>query len=84
MLETFHPNMKFTYEKKVNNLLNYHVLFVRNSDHIHTTVYRKETNNDLYLHWYVFVTISWKRGTLRTLVDRSILSATTIIIYSKS
>ena len=26
------------------------VLFIRNSDHIHTTVYREETNNDLYLH----------------------------------
>ena len=51
VLESFHLNIKFTYEKEVNNTLPFlDVLFVRNSDHIHTTVYRKETNNDLYLH----------------------------------
>ena len=70
VLESFHPNIKFTYEKEVNNTLPFlDVLFIRNSDHIHTTVYRKETNNDLYLHWHAFTPISWKRGTIRTLVN---------------
>ena len=51
VLEKFHPNIKVTYEKEVNNsLLFLDVLFLRNSDHIHTTVYRKKTTNDLYLH----------------------------------
>ena len=70
--ESIHPNIKFTYEKEVNNTLPFlDVLFIRNSDHIHTTVYRKETNNDLYLHWHAFIPISLKRGTIRTLVNRA-------------
>ena len=51
VLETFHLNIEFTYEKEVNNTLPFlGVLFIRNSDHVYTTVYRNETNNDLYLH----------------------------------
>ena len=51
VLETVGPNIKFTFEKEVNKTLPFlDVLFIRKSDHIHTTVYRKETSNDLYLH----------------------------------
>ena len=43
------PNIKFTYEKEVNNTLPFlDILFIRNSGHIHTTVYKKEAKNDLY------------------------------------
>ena len=35
---------------------------------IYRTVYRKATNNDVYLNWNVFVPISWKRGTLKNLL----------------
>ena len=34
------------------------------------TVFRKETNNDTYLHWRSFAPITWKKGTLRTLIIR--------------
>ena len=79
VLEKFHPNIKVTYEKEVNNaLLFLDVLFLRNSDHIHTTVYRKKPTNDLYLHWHAFTLISWKRGTRRTLINRA------YIIYSNN
>ena len=72
VLETFRFKIKFTYEKEVNNTLPFlYILFIRNSDHIQTIVYRKETKNDLYLHWHVFAPISWKRATLRTLVNRA-------------
>ena len=69
-LETFHPNTKFTYEKEVNDTF-LDILLIRNSDYVHTTVYRKETKNDLYLHWYVYSPIFWKRGTIKTLVNRA-------------
>ena len=49
------------------------VLFIRNGTHLDTTVYRKNTHNDLYLHWDAFTPVSWKRGTLRTLVNRAYL-----------
>ena len=70
VLETYHPNIKFSYETKVNKTLPFlDVLFIRKSDHIYTTVYGKETNNDLYLHWHAFTPISWKREKSRTLVN---------------
>ena len=30
-----------------------------------------EANNELYLHWHAFTPISWKRRTIRTLVNRA-------------
>ena len=70
VLETYHPNIKFSYETKVNKTLPFlDVLFIRKSDHIYTTVYGKETNNDLYLHWHAFTPISWKSEKSRTLVN---------------
>lgn len=74
-LETFHPNIKFTCEKEVDDALPFlDVMFIRNSDHVHTTVYRKETNKDLYLHWHAFAPVSWKCGTLRSLVNRAYIT----------
>ena len=46
------------------------VLLCRNGRELTTTVYRKKTNNDIYLNWNAFAPVSWKRGTLRTLVQR--------------
>ena len=37
VLEKFRPNIKFTYEKEVNNTLPFlDVLFIKNPDHIHS------------------------------------------------
>ena len=36
-----------------------------------TTVHRKSTHNDIYLHVESFAPNTWKRGTLRTLVLRA-------------
>ena len=69
---SYHPNIKFAYEKEVKDTLHFlDVLFIRNLDHIHTTVFRKEPKNDLYLYWHAIAPISWKRGTLRTLDNRA-------------
>ena len=35
------------------------------------TIYRKDTHNDLHLHWNAFTPPSWKGGTLRTLINRA-------------
>ena len=68
--ETYHPNIKCSYETKVNKTLPFlDVLFIRKSDPIYTTVYGKETNNDLYLHWHAFTPISCKREKPITLVN---------------
>ena len=36
-----------------------------------TTVYRKPTNNGIYLHWNSFAPSTWKRGTLRSIITRA-------------
>ena len=37
------------------------------------TVFRKETNTDLYINWNSPATIEWKQGSLKNLIKRLIL-----------
>ena len=53
------------------------MLLCRNGRELTITVYRKKTNNDIYLNWNASAPVSWKRGTLRTLVDRAYLTCST-------
>ena len=48
-----------------------HVLIMRKSNTIQTTVYSEQTHNDIYLHWESFTPEAWKRGTLKTLLFRA-------------
>ena len=34
-------------------------------------MYRKSTNNDISLNWGLFAPVTWKRGTLKTLFNRT-------------
>ena len=45
----------------------------RTGKKIYTTVYRKATNNAVYLNWNAVAPISWKRGTLKILIERAYL-----------
>ena len=47
------------------------VSLVRRNGKLGTTVFRKETNNNIYLHWRSFAPVTWKKGTLRTLIRRA-------------
>ena len=72
VLNSFHKNIKFTYKEEQNNTLPFlDVLFIRDGEKLNTTVYRKDTHNDLYLHWNSFTPVSWKRGTLKSLISRA-------------
>ena len=45
-INSFHPNISFTYEKENNSHLTFlYVLFIGNGIHLDTTVYRKDTHN---------------------------------------
>ena len=75
-LNSFHPNISFTYEKENHSqLLFLDVLFIRNGTHLDTTVYRKDTHNDLYLHCDAFARVSWKRRIFITLITKPIYYA---------
>ena len=49
-------------------------MFIKNGTHLDTRVYQKDTHNTLqYIYWDSFAPVSWKWGTLRTLVSRAYL-----------
>ena len=72
VLNNFHPKIKFTYEMEVESKLAFlDILLHRDGHDIITTVYRKVTNNDVYLNWSSFCPREWKQGTFRSLVQRA-------------
>ena len=72
-LNSYHPNIKFTYEVEENNKITFlDVLINRISfNEIEASVYRKESNTDIYINWYSHVPLQWKIGTLQDLVTRA-------------
>ena len=59
VLSSFHINIQFTYEVESNTKFSFlDVLLKRNDKNITTTVYRKESNSDVYLHWDSFTPTS--------------------------
>ena len=78
LLNSFDENIQFTSESESKGTLPFlDLLLCRNGGELTTTVYRKKTNNDIYLNWNAFAPVSWKRGTLRTLVQRAYLVCST-------
>ena len=73
LLNSFNNNIKFTYEEENDSCIAF--LDVRlkrqNDGSLQTSVYRKETNTDVYIHWKSFAPDSWKIGTLRSLIQRT-------------
>ena len=72
IFNSFHKSISFTYEQEINGKISFRdILILRNGNSFETTVHRKSTHNDIYLHWESFTPNTWKRGTLRTLVLRA-------------
>ena len=59
------------------------MLLMRNHNDITATAYRKESNSDVYLDWDSFTPSSWKRRTLKTLVERAYLICSTPSLLEK-
>ena len=71
ILNTFHKNIKFTYELEINNKISFlDVLLIRKNDTSETTIYRKSTNG-VYLHWDSFAHKNWKRSPLRSILAKA-------------
>ena len=78
LLNSFDENIQFTFESESKGTLPFlDLLLCRNGRELTTTVYRKKTNNDIYLNWNTFAPATWKRLTLRTLVQRAYLVCST-------
>ena len=72
-INSFHPNITFTHEKENNNSISFlDVLLTKQEDGtIETSVYRKPTNNSIYINWNAFGPQQWKTGTLSGIVRRA-------------
>ena len=71
-INAHHKNIKFTYELESNDEISFLDVKIRKVGRkIETSVYRKPTNTDVYLHWNSFAPTTWKKGTLRTLILRA-------------
>ena len=72
-LNSYHPNLQFTYElENVGKLSFLDVLVIRQSNNkFETTAYRKNTNTNIYLNWSSHALNTWKRGTLKVLINRA-------------
>ena len=72
-LNGFHENIKFTHEsEQLKKIPFLDVLITRTGDGtLDTAVYRKPTNNNVYIHWRSYGPKQWKTGTLAGIIRRA-------------
>ena len=69
LLNTQHPNIKFTFEKQVTKQILFLGVLVKNDgDQFCTSVFRKETAISLFTNYLGFTAFSYKVGLVRTLL----------------
>ena len=66
ILNKYHENIKITYAVEHNGKISLlDTLLMGNNRKLETTVFDKETNNNMYFHWRSFGPTTWKKGTLK-------------------
>ncbi len=75
ILNSYDPRIQFTFETETNNSIPFLDVLVKKSEdhHLETTVYRKKTNNNIYMHWDAHSPRAWKIGTLKNLIRRAMM-----------
>jgi hypothetical protein len=79
-LNAFHQKIQFTYEMEENGKLPFlDVLITRQPTDrkIETSVYRKQTNTDIYMNWKSHAPSTWKIASLKSLLKRAFLVSST-------
>ena len=85
-LNSFYENIQFTYQLKnpfQNKLPFLDILLIWRGNKIETTVYRKGTNNDIYLNWGSYAPVIWKRGPLKILFNKPYIGCSTGYQFKK-
>ena len=85
VLNSYDQNIKFTYEKEREMKISFlDVSIERTKENlIETSVYRKPTDNNIHMNWHSYSPISWKLGTLRSLIQRALLLSSTETLLQK-
>ena len=77
-LNAYHPNIQFTQEVEKDNTIAFLDVAIKRVDEtMETSVYRKTTNTDVYIHWKAHAPSSWKIATLKNLTQRATLVCST-------
>ena len=65
-LNSYHPNIQFTFELEKNKQITFLDVLVKRTvaNQIETCVHRKETSTNLYMNWNSHAPMEWKIGTL--------------------
>ena len=85
-INSFHPSIKFTYEKEKNQSISFLDVLVKrdNEDKLNTSIYRKPTSNDIYINWYAHSPNAWKIATLKNLIKRAFcISSTKLLLETE-
>ena len=79
VLNNFHPKIKFTHEIESDRKISFlDVNINRNFDNsFNTSVFRKPTDTNVYVHWKAHAPKVWKIGTLKGLFRRAFLISST-------
>ena len=72
-LNSYDPKIQFTFETENNRTIPFLDVLIRRTEdnQLETTVYRKKTNNGIYMNWNSHSPQSWKIGTLKNLIRRA-------------
>ena len=71
-MNTYHPKMKFTFEKEQNNFFNLLDVTVIREDNVFTTlVYPKPSFSGVYTHFDSNMSLSYKSSLVSTIIFRS-------------
>ena len=72
-LNNFHPNISFTNEPEQEGKMAFLDVLIKKDENgsIQTGVYRKATNNSIYIHWNSYAPKQWKVGTLSGMTRRA-------------
>ncbi|UYV75381.1 hypothetical protein LAZ67_13000051 [Cordylochernes scorpioides] len=71
VLNSFHPDISFSFESESNNVIPFlDILIIRTPSHYHTTVYHKINNPTFYTNFKSYCPLSHKINTVRTLTKR--------------
>ena len=72
-LNSFHPNIKFTHEVENEQQIAFLDVLLTKEENgkVQTSVYRKPTNNNIYIHWQSYAPKQWKVGTLSGIIRRA-------------
>ena len=84
VLNDAHPAIQFTKETAVNNSLPFVGMVISKTDnHLSTSVYRKNTNKGLLLHYQSHVDNRYKRSLIRTMLDHAKRLSSSPDLFSK-